>query len=370
MIVEKLAERNLPELLKFKDGTPVKTPEDWRKRREEILEILRHEIYGYSPAAPAEVTGVVEEVKETAFGGKAVQERVWIEFDTPKGKFSFPITLIVPKKGRPSPAFLYISFRPEVPNLSLPAEEIVDNGYAIASVCYNDIAYDNRGYKPGDVCFEGPANGLASMFPRDPETGWGKIGVWAWAASRIMDYLCTRPEIDKERVCVIGHSRLGKTALWAAAQDERFSMAVSNDSGCGGAALFRQKVGERVADMKIHFPYWFCGNYVNYADREEAMPWDQHFLLALLAPRGLVVTSATEDQWADPVSEFLGAKAAEPAFVLTGQAGMEDIDRFPAGGEAFVQGNPAYHLREGVHYLGREDWKCVMDFRKFHGGKF
>ena len=372
MIQKALKERNLPELMQFNDGRPVVTAEDWRKRREESLEILRREIYGFSPEAPREVRGKALPPKDpgTIFAGKATREDISIEFDTPNGVFSFPIYMILPQKVNPAPAFLFLNFRPDVPDIGLPAEEIIDNGYAIVGFCYNDVSFDNRGYKEGDNCFSGAVNGLASMYPRDEKTGWGKIGMWAWAASRVMDYLCTRHEIDKEHVCVIGHSRLGKTALWAAAQDERFSMACSNASGCGGASLFRDKFGERVADMKRHFPYWFCGNYCNYANREEEMPSDQHFLLALIAPRGLVVDSAMGDGWADPASEFLATVAAEPAFLLTGEPGMEKIDEIPGANTFLLKGNPAYQLREGVHYLGRTDWLGYMEFRKNHDGKF
>ena len=374
MFQKMLEERNLPELMKLNDGSPVKTPEDWRKRREEILDILRREIYGYAPEAPKEVRGRVEKRAEEAFGGKATQEKIWIEFDTPKGLFSFPMTLILPKKEEKVPMFLLLNFRPEIPDKYFPAEEIVDHGYGVAVICYEEVSRDNNHsterFEDPNGYFTAPEDGLSAMYSRDRKTGWGKIGVWAWAASRGMDYLCTRPEVDKERVCVVGHSRLGKTALWAGAQDERFSMVCSNDSGCGGAAIFREKIGEDIKFMAEAIPFWFCGNYCDYAGREAELPYDQHFLLALIAPRALVVASASEDSWADPTSELLATVAAEPAFLLTGQPGMEKTDRIPQANTFLLQGNPAYHNREGKHFLSRTDWLSYMRFRELHGDKF
>lgn len=374
MIHSMLEQRKLPELMRFCDGTPVITKQDWRRRREEILDILRREIYGYAPEAPKEVMGLVVERNETAFANKAVQEQIFIEFDTPKGKYSFPITLLLPKRVESAPMFLLLNFRPDVPDRYLPAEEIIDNGYGVAMMYYEKVSLDNNHAEEtfADIndYFYGPRDGLSAMYPRDRKTGWGKIGVWAFAASRVMDYLCTRPEVDKDRVCVVGHSRLGKTALWAGAQDERFSMVCSNDSGCGGAAIFRGKTGEDIQFMADKIPFWFCGNYCDYAGREDELPYDQHYLLALIAPRALVVSSAIEDDWSDPVSEFLATVAAEPAFLLTGQPGMEAIDRIPAVNTFLLSGNPAYQVREGSHFFSRTDWLGFMKFREIHQGKF
>lgn len=346
--------RNLPPLMVMNDSAPVRTPDDWRARRRELIEILSREEYGFTPAAPAAVRAEVLS-SDRAFAGKAIQSRVKLSFDTPNGEFSFPVDLVVPEGKTGVPAFVSICFRPEIPDKYLPAEEIIDRGFAFACFHYNDVTTD------------GPeTDGIAAMYPVDPATGWGKIGMWAFAASRVMDYLETLPCIDPFRVAVIGHSRLGKTALWCAAQDERFSMAISNDSGCSGAAISRGKVGESIRDICTRFPYWFCGNYQSWMDREFEAPFDQHFLLALTAPRALYVCSATEDEWADPDSEYLGARAASEAWTFLRRPGLIGPDSTPAPDVSVHSGSVAYHLRTGSHFLSRSDWTRHMEYREKH----
>lgn len=344
--------RDLPSLMVMNDSSPVRTPDGWRARRRELIEILSREEYGFTPDPPASVRAEVIS-SERAFAGKAVQTRVKLSFDTPGGEFSFPVNVVVPENRQNVPAFVAICFRPEIPDKYLPAEEIIDRGFAFASIYYNDVSTD------------GPAmDGIASMYPADENTGWGKLGMWAFAASRVLDYLETLPCIDPARVAVIGHSRLGKTALWCAAQDERFSMAISNDSGCSGAAISRGKVGESIRDIYTHFPYWFCGNYKNWMDRETDAPFDQHFLLALVAPRALYVCSATEDEWADPASEHLGARAASEAWTLLRRPGYIGPTDLPAPDSPVHSGSVAYHLRTGAHFLSRSDWNWHMEYRE------
>ena len=217
MISKKLAERRLPPLMRMNDGRDVQTIDDWRIRRRELLELLQREEYGETPAPPAEVRGEVLSANPDAYAGKAVQETIQLSFDAPGGRFSFPMTLAVPHDGRAYPAFVCIGFQGEVPNRYLPAEEILDAGYAVANFDYQTVTSD------------GPElDGIAALYPQEGPTAWGVIGMWAFAASRVLDYLQQRPEIDARRCCVSGHSRLGKTALWCAAQDERFAMVVSN----------------------------------------------------------------------------------------------------------------------------------------------
>ena len=173
-----------------------------------------------------------------------------------------------------------------------------------------------------------------------------------------------------QHIAIVGHSRLGKTALWCSAQDERFSLTVSNDSGCCGAALSRGKTGEKIADITKNFPYWFCGKLVSFAEKENELPLDQHMLLALTAPRGLLINSASEDSWADPKSEYLSAAAASTAFELLGEAGLPDIEREPITGERLLTGTAAYCLRKGTHYLSRTDWLNILEYRAVHNGRF
>lgn len=188
----------------------------------------------------------------------------------------------------------------------------------------------------------------------------GKIMVWAWAAMRVMDYVQTREDIVHEHVAVIGHSRLGKTALVAGAFDERFALTISNDSGCNGAALFRGKTGQTIASSRN--PFWVNNRLMSYADRKYELPFDQHFLLAAIAPRAVYVASADEDDWADPKSEFLCCAAASPAFEAFGEKGLVHEGKLPQTGELLHEGKIAYHRRKGTHYLSREDWKYFMKY--------
>ena len=346
----------LPELLKFKNGEAV-TKDNWQARREEILDILRREEYGYSPQKPETVKGDVVEKIEKVASGHATIERINIGFDTEKGEFSFPINFIYPNNKKNSPLFVLINFRPDVYDMYYPLEEIVDNGFALAVIHYKDVTSDD-----GDF-----TNGLAGMYSRnDPDTDWGKISMWAFSASRVLDYLETREEIDKNNVAVIGHSRLGKTALWCSAQDERFKLAISNDSGCSGAAYERIKHegSEDLAFITKMFPFWFCGNFRKYVGREDERPFDQHFLLAASCPRYVAVGSASLDNWADQYSEQLSCIGASSAWKLFDRKGFVGTETPAEIGDHFMEGDISYHLRDGVHFLGRGDWLNYMAYFK------
>ena len=358
MIREELAARNLPELFRMRDGSTV-TAENWPARRAELLDLLSSEEYGYTPEAPESVRVTVEKRDDKAFEGKAFQETIRVAFDTPNGEFSFPFELVVPYSDKKVPLFVQINFRPEVPDKYQPTEEILDNGFAIASFWYLDVTSDDA--MDGDYDPEADEHrfrnwfrdGIAWMYPRDEATGWGKIGMWAFAASRVLDALWDRPEIDRERVAVCGHSRLGKTALWCAAQDERFAMAISNDSGCSGAAITREKRGERIAEITRNYPYWLCGKYRAYCNLEDETPFDQHFLVAAIAPRAVYIGSAMEDDWADPQSEFLCAAAASDVWEMLGKTGFVTPDEIPTGDCILDDGTVAYQVRPGTHFFSR-----------------
>ena len=270
-------------------------------------------------------------------------------------EFSFPFTYVLPLAEKPVPAVVFVNFRPNVPDEYLPTEEICDSGVAAASFWYEDVTSDSGDFESGlaGVWYQGRARG-----PQDP----GKIAFWAWAAMRVLDWLLTRPEIDPAQIAVAGHSRLGKTALFAGAMDGRFCAAYSNNSGCGGAALSRGKAGESIARITEVFPFWFCPAFADFAGREEALPFDQHALLALMAPRLLYVASAGEDAWADPDSEFLGCAAASAAWEKLGRKGLTAPDRLPQEGDSFHAGSIGYHLRPGTHYLSRYDWGQFLKF--------
>ncbi|MBQ6838720.1 MAG: hypothetical protein IJO44_07760 [Clostridia bacterium] len=325
--------------------------------REEMLEILQKEIYGYMPPKPESISFEVEEEVIPKFcAGKAVCNKVTAKCIVNGKEFSFPFFANLPTDNEKHPFFIHVNFRDLNPDRYMPTEEIIDNGFAVFSVYYNDITSDD-----GDF-----TNGFAGiLFPdgKRSSTAPGKIAMWAWAASRVMDYAQTLTDkllVDCGTVC--GHSRLGKTALVAGAFDERFKFAYSNDSGCSGASLARWTRGETVKEITDRFPFWFCENYNKYRDNESAMPFDQHYLIASIAPRHAVIGSASEDLWADPHSEMLSCVAASPAF----KNGFKYENRYPEINDMFFEGDIGYHMRKGLHYFSREDWNKLIQYINIH----
>ena len=360
MIQELLAQRQLPELLKMADGTAVNAY-NWEQRRQELIGILADNIYGRMPKAAAPAAWR-ELGKEVNAAGKAMTRKMEITVSVSEGQdFSFPITVTVPfsaKPESPNPAFVSISFG--YPKY-YPMEELVDQDVIVAEMVMNDISQDTD---------DGWGSGLAKLLYPDGKRkadSAGKISMWAYAASGVLDYLLSLDYVDKDRVGVVGHSRLGKTALWAAANDTRFTHAFSNESGCAGAALTRQKAGETFPEIYQRFPYWFCDNMQNHSvsvDDIQNRNLDQHYLLAAIAPRKVYVSSAVQDQWADPVSEYLCCAAASPAWEMLDKAGFISPDALPQPEDRFAQGNIGYHLRSGTHFLSRYDWVRFCDFLK------
>ncbi|MBQ4050084.1 MAG: hypothetical protein IJD13_00500, partial [Oscillospiraceae bacterium] len=300
MLKELLTERDLLPILKHNDGRPVSRG-SWPERCQEMKEALEKWSYGHTLPAPDRVWGEVITENAYAYAAKVREQTLRISFETERGIFSFPAWICIPNHVENPPVFLHIAFRPDQPDRYTPVEEITDAGYAVAVVCYKDLVNDNL---HGDF-----SDGLAVYFGTSADRGseeWGKIGMWAYGASRFMDYLVTREDLDTAHVAVIGHSRLGKTALWTAAQDERFWCVISNDSGYGGAATSKYGEGERVRDfLRAGSWDWYCENFKQFTDEKENLkPYDQAWLLALIAPRYLCVGSAVEDRGADPKSEF------------------------------------------------------------------
>ena len=357
---DELQKRDLPPLLQMRDGSPV-IPGTWRKRRKELLDILSENIYGRTPPAPPEVRSEIDKgTRHDDFAGKITARKIILAFDTPSGEFKFPFYLFIPKAVKNPPVFLHIAFRPDIPDQYTPVEEITDNGFALALVCYHDITPDTH---DGDF-----TQGLMGMYytgERKPNE-WGKIGTWAYAASRILDYLYACGEVNADRTAVIGHSRLGKTALWTAAQDERFFMAVSNNSGFGGAAIAKRGSGERIVDFKRAGSWdWFCETFKTYDGIEdENTVYDQHMLLAAIAPRAICVGSAEIDRGADPQSEFLSCLVASEVYDLLGHYGLVTPDEYPVPHTVLHGGKIGYHIRPGYHFFSRTDWLEYMKFFK------
>ncbi len=346
---------HLPSLLTFKNGKPVKTKEDFEKRREELKDILQREVYGILPPKPAHFQVEPKGEEDPRFlAGLAICRNLMFHCEIDGADATFPVTQIMPKGEGKFPVFVCVNFGTDIVHKYLPLEEIVHRGYGIFIIKYQDVAKDSADFRFGMAKY------LCKS--RRALSAPGKIAMWAWAAMRVMDYIPQCENVDSEQVAVIGHSRLGKTALFCGAMDERFRYVISNDSGCTGAALSRQKEGESIAQITDRFPYWFCPRYLRYAGKENELPFDQHFLLSLIAPRHLLVGSAENDLWAGPKNEFLSTVAANEAYALYGMKGLVHHDAFPTADTELSQGDCLYHYRRGEHYLSRLDWNAYMDF--------
>jgi dienelactone hydrolase len=353
----------MPNPLISNDGRKVNNASDWEKRRLEILEIIRNECFGRNPVGkPTDLNFQVIEQDDNAIKGKAIRKAVLISFSGPGGKMSFRVNFYIPKSAKPTPAFLLMSHHSndidqETENPFWPVSLLISRGYAAIAFNGNQVDVDKHDE------FKGGVHGIFDKEPRTDDA-WGTIAAWSWACSRVMDYIETEKLIDSRKVAVVGHSRGGKTSLWASANDTRFAMAISNNSGCSGAAIARRKKGERIKDI-IRFKHWFCKNYSKYADKEEILPFDSHMLIALTAPRLVYVASASEDAWADPEGEFEGTVMASEVYEKLGLPGLSS-KTFPKVNEAIQGGKIAYHLREGKHNLIEFDWSKYMDFADLH----
>jgi (4-O-methyl)-D-glucuronate---lignin esterase len=356
----------LPEVLRMRDGAPVTTAEQWNSaRRSEVQELFRTNVYGRVPATRFEQSFHVAHENSKALGGAATLRQVEIRIARGEKSLTIHVNVFFPNQAaKPVSAFLLICNRGaenidpsrQTKSEFWPVEEGIARGYAMAAFLNSDVDPDRHdGFQNG-------IHGILDEGPRPPNA-WGTIAAWAWGASRVLDYLQTVSQIDPRQTAVIGHSRGGKTALWAAAEDQRFAMAVSNDSGCGGASLSRRRFAgrEQVARIVTAFPDWFCSNFTAFADREDDLPIDQHELIALIAPRAVAVGSASEDRWADPRGEFLSVVHAAPAYALLGHKSLGTTEMVGIG--AALHGDGAhYHLRAGKHNLTLEDWRHYWDF--------
>ncbi len=382
----KVGEYKLPELLVMRDGSTVKNAKEWNaKRRPEILDLFSKHVYGVMPSPTPDISFKVIEENKKALDGLAVRKQVRIYFDKNNENAYMDVLLYIPSaQKKPVPVFIGLNFfgnhtvhadrgiklsESWVPNNKefqieehkatemsraihdrrWPVEELLKSGYAVATAYCGDLEPDHvDGWKTGI------RSSLKEKLNVQPNE-WSAMSAWAWGLSRMVDYLVQDKQINSKQIVVTGHSRLGKAALWSAANDTRMAIVVSNDSGEGGAALARRNFGETVERINTSFPYWFVDQYKTYNKNESAMLVDQHMLLALMAPRPLYVASAEDDEWADPFGEFLGLKNAGPAYALFGIEGIKGDTLPPV--EVPVGDVVRYHIRKGAHDITLYDWQ-------------
>lgn len=329
--------------------------------REEALRLLLEKEYGCPPPQPDTLEFHVVRREEDAFAGEGRPRHGRGLGHLPGEGLFFPLPPGVPQ-GRPACAWGGASqLHPCCAGL-LPALR------GVVRLGIGGGLLPLRGRLPGQRGFHLQSRGLFQV-DRSLPTAPGKLALWAWGASVVREYLAACPEIDQRAVAVAGHSRLGKTALLARRLDKRFQFVFANESGCSGAALYRGKQGETAADIQRVFPYWFSPSFASCTGDPEQLPFDQHFLLSLIAPRKLYVSSAAEDLWSDPAAEFLGCLAASPAFEAAGVPGLVGAGEEPQLDQACHQGNIGYHLRAGKHFLSREDWRQFAAYLFLHREK-
>ena len=354
----KVPQYTLPDPLVLLNGKKVNNAKTWvKKRRPQILNLFATNVYGRTMAGrPKDMTWEVVSTDTKALDGAAIVKTVTIYFvgknDGPKTDLR--ITLPA-HAGKAIPIFL-------VPAGDRGAAPLVSHGYGLASFTPASIEADNKDGYANSVRAFFAAQGKKELGPGD----WGAIGAWAWGMSRAMDYLVTDPDVDARKVSVMGFSRYGKVAMWAGAQDERFAIVFSGESGCAGATLVRRQYGETVKSITAYAPYWFNENFRSYADRVNDLPVDWHMLIAMVAPRPVYIATAEEDYWGDPRGSFLAAKAAEPVYKLFGKAGL-GVDEMPPV-ETPVGDTIGYHNRKGTHGVTDYDWQQFLAFADRHFG--
>jgi hypothetical protein len=374
----KVLHYDLPQLLVGPNGKKISSAKEWESlRRPQILSLYSNLIYGRipEPENPLEITFKLVEEDKAFMKGKATRKDIDIKISNNKGSKTMRFLVFSPNGVEgPAPAFLKHSFNNTKSNdfdASLlrkgklkngwPLGEFFDRGYGFCAVYHEDLVGHN------EVSFNNSIHKLfypkGQSFPKASE--WGVISACAWGAMRAMDYLETDNDIDHKRVAIMGHSKMGKTTLWTAAQDERFALAIAAQSGCAGAALWRRKSGETLKKMVTRFPYWLCRNAWKFVDQEDDLPIDQHMLLACIAPRPVYVHSGVKDTWADGRGEYLSAFHASEIYKLYGKKAL-DSEESPPVGEAIIESHVGYHIREGGHSIQSFDWKRFLDFADYH----
>jgi hypothetical protein len=394
----KVGSYTLPDPLLGKDGKGITDAAAWKaSRRPEVLRDFRDLMYGHTPELPIKLRAEVVATRKDAVDGLATRTIVKLRFfDDPKSPQIELMVYLPNKRTEPAPMFLGCSFtgnasieddpaiplptgwmRPQpgvvvdnhateklrgVGAAAWPIKAAIERGYGVATFYYGDVEPDHiDGWRDG---IRGYALKLAGRTERGPSE-WGALGAWGWGLSRSLDYLETLPDVNAKQVAVLGHSRLGKAALWAGAQDERFAIVISNNSGEGGASLARRNYGENIACSIEHASWRYCDRFRDYVDRENELPFDQHMLLGLVAPRPVYVASATKDALADPKGEFLTAVHAEPIYRLFGLRGI-GTSTWPPEADKSIGQTIGYHLRTGSHDITKFDWEQYLGFADRH----
>ena len=356
-VKQRLEALKIPSPLEITGGRAT-TAAEWEKIKPLVREMMYKCEYGYIPEKPESVSCRIIETDDRFCAGKGMREDIEITARINGEDFTFPITYVYPVNAKKNKAFVCINFRPDVPDKYIPTEEIIDNGFAIASFCYESVTSDDNDF----------TNGLAGVIYKNEKRSLyspGKIAMWAWAAMRVMDFLEMREEVDLDCVTVCGHSRLGKTALLTGISDERFACVHSNCAGCSGDSINRgkQEGTEKIGDIIRNFEFWFCENYKNYVGKDEETEFEQHFMHSLIAPRPVHIASAELDIWAGPEAQFLCCAAASEVYELYGKKGfVYDEDDFLKCGKMLNDGNIGLYFRHGRHYFARDDWHGLIDF--------
>lgn len=390
-------QQEAPDPLVLMNGKTVKTAAQWKsERRPELRNLFQHYMYGYFPKAER-VSAVDGKSYNDALGGKALMKEVTLKFSKP-GAPSINVLMVLPKsaKGR-VPVVLGINFcgnhsvlpdpritlaKGWLPNSCFGVkdnaatensrgkgidsqwdiERAIDRGYAVATFYHGDLAPD----KPGK------AEGVFQHF-KNPEgisgtpSDWGHLAAWAWGAQRVADYLVANPAIDSKRVAIFGHSRNGKAAILAGAFDERFALVLSHQAGCGGTSPSRGLVGEKVVDINTRFPHWFNDVFKEFNNDTARLPFDQNSLIALVAPRPILLSNAEEDTWANPAGQFQMLQKAEPVYKLLGAGGLE-TSTIPDSGK-LSSGTLGFFIRPGKHSTTHQNWGAFLDFADRHFGR-
>jgi hypothetical protein len=389
--------KELPDPLVMFDGKRVTSREQWYKeRRPELKALFQHYMYGYLPPPPKEIKATVERKDEKYFGGKATKKEVAIQFG-PEGTPKIHLLLVIPnQRKKPAAVFVGMNFcgnhtvvaDPSValPEAWLPTrcpgcvenratdegrgkqvevwnlENSIDRGYAVATFYSGDVDPDKPDFTDG-VHPHYLKPGQTEAGPQD----WGTIAAWAWGIHRAVDYLVTDADLDKTRIAVVGHSRLGKTALLAGAFDERIAMAIPLQAGCGGTAPSRGTVGESVTRINTSFPHWFNDEFPKFNDQVDRLPFDQHSLVALMAPRPVLFGNAVEDTWANPDGQFQVLQGADPVYRFLGAGGL-DAKGTPETNR-LIDSKLGYFIRPGKHSMSKVDWDMFLDYADKQWGK-